>query len=145
MARNRFTNPANGAFYDWPRNHSEEEEAGKTRNITRGPNTGNIGLIKTQGDDGPMLLRYRGFIVHRAQYIAMWSWYKLCRTQTIYFTDFDGQVYEVQITSFTPKRVRKHQAVSPDATMKGHYYEYGIEMEVYRFVTGDLATLGVTP
>lgn len=145
MGRNRFTNPVDDDYYDWQRNHSEEEEAGKTRNVNKGPSTGNTGLIRTQGDDTGFQLRLRGFIVHRAQYKEMWEWFKLSRTQTIYFTDFDGQKYEVQITAFVPRRVRKLTSISPDSGMRSSYWEYSIEMEVFRFLDGDLDDAGVTP
>lgn len=142
MARNRFTNPANGAFYDWSINHESEEEFGKERSIEERSNTGNVGLTRTQGADGTLVLRYEGTILTRAQYVAMWQWYALCRTQTIYFTDCDGQEYEVQITSFKPKRVRV--AHNPrDAGMRLHKYEYTIEMHVYALRAGDLVGTGV--
>lgn len=144
LGRNRFTNPLDGTFYDWPRNHDEEEETGKTRNITRTAPTGNVGLLKTQGEDSPFLIKLRGKYVHRAQHIAMWQWFERCKYQTIWFTDFDGQSYEVQITAFTPRRVRKLKAVSPDPGAQTHYWEYGIEMEIYRFIGGDMATAGVS-
>lgn len=145
MSRNRFTNPATGVHYDWTVNHTEEDETGKTRNITRSAPTGGVGLVRQQGDDGPYLLRYTGTILHRAQWQAMWAWFALCRTQTIYFADYDGQQYEVQITSFTGKRVRKLANTGKDPSIPHHNYTYTIEMEVYRFMAGDLAGSGVTP
>lgn len=143
--RNRFTNPANGAFYDWLTNHEEEEEAGKTRTISHTSNTGNVGLVKQQGEDGPYILKLRGKIMHRSQFQAFWEWYALSKGQTIYFRDYDGQEYEVQITSFTPQRVRKLSHTGRDPSTPHHYWTYGMELEVYRFIAGDLATAGVTP
>lgn len=143
MARNRFTNPANGSFYDWPRNHSNEEAMGKVRNITRTAPTSNVGLVKQQGEDGPLTIKLSGFIVHRSQLQAFWTWFELCRYQTIHFRDFDNQQYEVQIISFQPKRVRKHSTLSPDAGMPYNYFTYDMEMEIYRVISGDLA--GVAP
>src|SRR3954454_3299927 len=132
MARNRFTNPATMATYDWPVNHSEEEPTGKTRNISRAANTGNVGAVRQQGDDGATVLTYTGTINTRAQLQQFWAWYELSKAQTIYFTDYDGQEYEVQITAFTPKRVRKLTSISRDAGMPHHYYTYSISMEVLR-------------
>lgn len=143
MARNRFVNPANGAQYLWTVNHSEEEESGKARNITHTAPTGLTGLVRQQGDDGPMVLRLQGTILDRAQYREMWKWYALCREQTINFYDFDGQGYEVQITSFMPRRVRN--LTRPGRDPQQHRWVYRLEMEVYRFLAGDLATVGVTP
>lgn len=144
MARNRFTNPATGAFYDWPINHTEEEAAGKTRTITRTSNTGLVGLVKQQGDDGPMLMKLTGTILTRDQFRQMWAWYSLSRMQTIYFRDFDGQEAEVQVTSFLPKRERTLRNPR-DPSIPHHYWSYTIEMEVYRFIAGDLADAGITP
>lgn len=144
MARDRFVNPANGGAYDWLVNHSDEGETGKTRNITRTANTGVVGLVKQQGDDGPYILKLSGTILHRSQLQQMWAWYALCRTQTIYFYDFDGQGFEVQITSFMPTRHRTlRNPRDPSAPL--HYWTYNIEMEVYRFLNGDLVAAGVTP
>lgn len=145
MPRNRFTNPADGSHYDWPVNHSEEEPTGKTRSITRAANTGNVGAVRQQGDDGATVLSYTGTINTRAQLQQFWAWYVLSRTQTIYFTDYDGQEYEVQITGFQPKRVRKLTSVSRDAGMPHHYYTYTITMEVLGFLAGDMDAAGVTP
>lgn len=145
MARrsNRFTNPANGAYYDWHVNHDEEDELAKTRSITRAGLTSNVGMVRQQGEDGPLVLRFHGRILDRVQYQQMWGWYALSRTQTIYFTDFDGQAFEVQITSFTPKRVRKDFSPQRDQSVPLHFWQYSLEMEVYRVLAGDL--VAVTP
>jgi hypothetical protein len=144
--RNRFTDPAAVvAAYDWPINHNEEEESGKARNITRTAPTGNVGLVKQQGDDGPFILKLKGHIKTRAQYAAFWQWYQLCRTQTIYFRDFDNQQYEVQITSFLPTRLRRHSYPGPGLDPYDHYWTYTMELEVYRFISGVMQAAGVTP
>lgn len=143
MARNTFTDPATGNTYQWLINHDEEEDGGKTRTINRAGLTSNVGTVKQQGEDGPLMLRFRGTILDRSQYQAMWAWFELSRSQTIYFTDFDGQAFEVQITSFTPKRLRKARSPQRDPSTPLHYWQYGIEMEVYRVIAGDL--IGVAP
>jgi hypothetical protein len=145
--RNRFTDPASVvAAYDWPINHNEEEESGKVRNVTHtAPTANNVGLVKQQGDDSPFVLKLKGHIKTRAQYAAFWQWFQLCRTQTIYFRDFDNQQYEVQITSFLPTRSRRHSYPAPGLDPHDHYWTYTMELEVYRFISGDLATAGVTP
>lgn len=146
MPRNRFTNPADSTYYDWTVNHTEEDESGsKQRAITRTSNTGNVGLVKQQGEDGPTILRYTGTILDRSQLAAFWAWFKLCKTQTIYFKDFDNQQYEVQITAFQPKRHRRMTSVRRDASMPQHYWTYTIELEVYRFISGVMATAGIAP
>jgi hypothetical protein len=143
--QNRFTNPADNSHYDWPQNHTDEEGMGKARNITRAANTGNTGAVKQQGDDGPLVVSLSGKIQHRAQLQAFWLWFNLCKTQTIYFRDFDSQEYEVQIVSFVPKRIRKLSFSGKDPSMPYHYYEYTMTMEVYGVRAGDLAATGVTP
>lgn len=147
MVRNKFENPANGASYTWHQNHDPdgEEETGKTRAIDRVPNTSGNDVVLTQGDDGTYTLKFRGKILKRAQLRAFWEWYELSDSQTIYFTDFDGQKYEVQITAFTPKRRGKLSSVSQDPTTPNHFWEYSIEMAVVRFIAGDMADMGVTP
>lgn len=141
--RNRFIDPETAAIYDWPLNHDTEDVGGKTRNISRTANTGSVGLVKQESDDGPYTLKLSGKIIRRDQFIAMWQWYQRTRSQTIHFRDFDNQTYEVQITSFTPKRVRNQTRPGRDPLQ--HHWEYQMEMEVYSFVSGDLAAVGVTP
>lgn len=144
MARNRFVDPASGISYEWQINHTEESDQGKTRNITRTASTAGVGVIRQQGDDGQLVLKFSGSILHRAQFRGMWQWYQLCRTQTIYFYDFDNQGYEVQITSF--QYTRKRTLRNPrDPTTPYHYWTYTMEMEVYNVLGGDLAYAGVTP
>lgn len=137
--------PAEGASYEWQRNHESEEASGKTRQITGSANTGNVGRVRQQGMSEPYSLRLKGRIVHRQQYRQFWRWFELCETQTIHFVDHEGFHYEVQITSFTPRRVRKERAHSPDPDMQQHYYEYDMEMTVYSFIDGDMADMAVTP
>jgi hypothetical protein len=145
MARNQFINPATGATYSWLVTHTEEEDSGKARNITRTAPTSGYGLVRQQGDDGPFLLKLSGTILDRSQLVAMWQWYALCRTQTIHFLDADAQRYEVQITDFAPKRIRKALSPHRDASTPLHYWTYTIVLEVYAFIAGDMAGAGVTP
>lgn len=142
--RNRFTNPANGDFYDWVLNHSDEEESGHTTTVNRTANTGGTGLVRQQGDDGPWLLRYTGTILDRSQHQAMMRWKQISRGQTIYFKDYDGQEYEVVINQYTARRVRVLRN-RRDPSMPFHRFEYTIEMEVVRFIAGDAVVAGVTP
>lgn len=143
--RNSFVDPKTNVEYVWARNHETEEASGKAREITGTANTGLTGRVRQQGDDGSLVLKLGGRITHRDMLVQFWHWYALSRTQTIYFRDFDGDEYEVQITSFQPKRVRKLRAVSPDPAMQTYYVEYTLEMEVYGIRAGVLATAEVTP
>jgi hypothetical protein len=147
VVHNKFENPATSESYTWHLNHDEEDSLGKTRNITRTAPTGiaggNVGMVKQQADDGPLLLKLSGKILQRAQLQAFWDWYETCQTHTIYFTDFDGNKFEVQITSFLPKRVRVVHNPG-DESMPLHYWTYQMEMEVYAVLDSDDFE-GVTP
>lgn len=140
--RNRFTDNLNGATYDWPVNHSEEERMGKERAVSHGAPTGNLGLVRQQGESQPMVLQLSGVIFHQAQHDAMWAWFEKCESRTVDFTDFAGDTYEVLITGFMPQR--KRTLGNPrDKTIPLHYWTYSLTMEVLDFKTGPLA--GVTP
>jgi hypothetical protein len=139
MARNVFTNPATNETFNWPINHSEEEAVGKTRNITRSSTTDNVGAVRQQGDDGPLTMKLSGTILHRAQLVEFWRWFEISRTQTIYFTDFDAQSYEVQITEFSPLRNPR------DDSAPEHYWTYTLSLDVYRLIDGDMRIAGVGP
>lgn len=147
--RNRFTNPLNGATYDWPINHASEEEFGYDLNIEHSGNTGNVGLVRQEGDPSPIVLRYSGTLLTRAQFEAMWGWVKLCRSQpgsppqTIHFRDFDNQQYEVLITEFKPTRQRTLKNPRGGTDTPHHYWTYTISMEVIRTISGDLHDAGV--
>ena len=143
MARNRFTNPSNGDYYDWQINHTEEEEVNKARSIEHGANSANTGLVKQQSDDQPLVLSYRGTILHKAQLEEFWGWFQLTKTQTIYFTDFAGDEYEVIITDFKPQRQRTIKNPRDFANAPLWYWTYAISMEVVRVIAGTMA--GVSP
>lgn len=135
--RNRFTNPANGQVYDWPINHSEEQDAGQDKNIEHSGNTGRVGLVRQQGDRTPYVLSFSGTIFHRAQHQQMEWWSSLTNYQSIYFRDFDGNEAEVIITRY--KAIRHRTIKNPrDPGAPLHYWTYTIDMEVLRFIAGDL-------
>lgn len=144
MPRDRFVNPANGQEYIWHQAHSEEEEFGKTRNIQARGTTGK-GRVLHEGSDEPMRLRWSGTYQYRAQHTALWTWFRLCDTQTIHLYDYDGQGYEVTITDFKPKRRRKLSFTGKDAGVPHHFWEYTIEFLVVRFLNGDMLATGVQP
>lgn len=145
--QNRFSDPATGATYDWHTNHNPtgEELTGKNRAIARTPNTSTTGVVLTQGDDGSYSIRLSGQMDMRAQLRAFWHWYELTKTQSIYFRDFDGQVFEVIIDTLQTKRVGKLGPSGRDPSVPHHYWEYTIGMTVIDFISGDMADMGVTP
>ena len=129
MARNVFYDPSTGESYAWLINHSDEDETGRDRQVTTEANTGNVGLVKQQGELTPLILRYSGTILHTSQLVEMLRWYTKCETRSIYFTDFAGDSYEVTITSFHPKRLRTLRNPR-DGSAPLWYWTYTIEMMV---------------
>lgn len=137
---NVFTDPTNAETYAWPINHLTEESAGRSRPITRGAPTGsNVGLNRQQGDPSPATLRFTGTMLTKAQHDETIRWWAKCDTHTIYFKDFSGAEYEVLITNFDPKRravARNHKDLANAPTW---VYDYTIEMEVLRAISGPWA------
>jgi hypothetical protein len=131
----KFTDPKTGSTYTWERNPSTEQPWGKTRQIERTSNTGNVGAVKQQGDDGPLILDWQINVLDQAMETELWQWYVLSDSQTIYVTDWDGEEYEGQIILLT----RSRQNASTE------YAVYECQFEVYRLISGVLATAGVTP
>lgn len=143
---NQFEDPAgNKATYDWPVNHSEEEEFGRDRNIETGAPTSGIGLVQQQGADSTLALRIAGTIFHKEQVEEMWEWFQLSRSQSIYFHDFAGDSYEVIITSFKPTRHRTLRNPRDFANAPYHFWRYTMEMRILRVIDGPLSDAGVTP
>lgn len=140
--RNRFTNPANGAFYDWQVNHSDEGSFGKTRQITESANTANTGLVKQQGDSTPLKMKLTGTIFHKAQHEQFIDWFQLGETQTVIFKDFTGDEYEVLLTQYDAVRKRTVRNPRDAANAPLWYWTYEMEMEVIRVISGVWA--GVT-
>lgn len=141
--RERFTNPANASYYDWPINHDEEAEFGKGRNIEHGANTANTGFVRQQSDDSPLVIKISGAILTVAQHEEFRDWFILSEGQTIYFRDFYGDEYEVIFTAYKPTRKRTVRNPQGGTVNPYHWYRYDIEMEVVRVISGTWA--GVSP
>jgi hypothetical protein len=141
----QFTDPRTATVYTWPVNPGYDgitQAAQKQRQIERTSNTGNVGATKQQGDDGPYIVHWEPVIFHAAHEQALWQWYMLCKTQTIYLTDWNGEVFEGQI--ITLGRQQLGAVAGPgDTTTRRFYCKYIFEFEVYRFVSGILAAAGV--
>lgn len=141
--RDKFTDPATGKSYEWGTGHAEEDPIGKTRAVSLSANTGNTGLVKQQGDTTPLVLKYKGTIRHKHQLEEFWKWYELCETQTIHFTDFAGEEYEVIITNFLPQRKPTVHNPADFPNMPLWYYTYELSLEVISVISGVL--VDVTP
>lgn len=145
MVRCKFTNPADGSFYEWAYNPPFDgipQGSGKTLAIERLANTGNVGAVKQQGDDGPFILHYEPLIWTAAHQAAMWMWYKLSKKQSIYFTSFTGDEYEGQITTLTQQEIGATGGPG-DTNARGYYVKMVFEFEVWRTVSGMLHDVGV--
>jgi hypothetical protein len=142
--RNYFINPGTLEVYRWHLNHKPDGDKGtaKKRTIEGTANTGAVGLVRQQGADEPLVLKREGTLFNLEQEEAMWRWYELCKSQTIFFVEFNGDAYEVQITSFS---VTRKGTGGPTRGGERFYATYEVEMEVYTVLTGVLAAAGVGP
>lgn len=144
MARNIFTDPkGTRSPYSWPFNHSEESEFGKSRNIEHGGNTGDVGFVRQQSDDSPLVLRFSGTILVKAQLTEMLAWFEICKRRTIHFKDFAGDEYEVIITKFVPTRRPTVRNPRDPTNAPTWYWHYEIDMDVVTVISGTWS--GVTP
>lgn len=144
MTQVTFTDPRTGDTYAWPNNPPPDgiTAAQKQRQIDRSSNTGNVGAVKQQGDDGPFVIHWTPLVFTQAHELALWQWYKKCKTRTILLTDFAGEVFEGQITTLARQQIGA--LAGPGETRdRGFYVRYEFEFEVYRFVSGVMATAGV--
>jgi hypothetical protein len=142
-----FTNPANGQTYVWPNNPNPDaitQPAQKQRQIDRTSNTGNVGATKQQGDDGPYIIHWEPLVFTAAHEQALWTWWQLCKSQTIYLTDFNGEEFEGQIITLGRQQIGALGGPG-DTNERLFYVKYVFEFEVYRFVSGLMAAAGVTP
>lgn len=143
-ARNYFIDPATTTAYPWPVNHEPSGDEGndKKRTITETANTGNVGLVRQQGGDQGMALKRAGVILTVAHEEEFWHWFNLCASQTIYFVEFNGDAYEVQIIDYDPKRVGTG---GPSKNGRGYFVKYTMEMTVFNFLAGVQKNAGLTP
>lgn len=142
--RDAFINPATLEVYEWTVNHEYTGDTGneKKRAITETANSGNVGLIRQQGADEGMILKRAGTILTVEQEENFWRFFKLCDTQTIYFVEFNGDAYEVQISSYNPKR---QGSGGPTRNGQGYYVKWEMDMLVFNFLAGVQHSAGLTP
>lgn len=142
--RDAFIDPKTLTVYEWPVNHSPDGDEGgqKQRTITETANTGNVGLVRQQGADQGVTLKRSGTILTVAQEQEMWHWFKLCESQTIYFVEFDGTAFEVQIVAYDPKKIGSG---GPSKNGLGYFVKYSIELLVFKYLAGPAFAAGVSP
>lgn len=112
--------------YSFDINHTEEQDNGQVRNITRTAPTSGVGFVRQQGQKTPPSFKLIGKILKQSQIDAIQDYYDACDNRTVFFTDVDGTEYEVLITAFPTTRLRGENK-------RGglHYYwTYRLEMEV---------------
>lgn len=142
--RNVLIDPATNTGYAWDINHEAELAFGKERKVERTARTGFVGLVRQQGDDGPLLMQLTGKIFKKDQYNSMWHFYKLCESQTVHFRDFNGQLYEVLFDHFTPIRVRVGKNHRDFANAPYWRWDYTLEFDVVTIISGDLLSAGLS-
>lgn len=148
MARspNTFVDPAGiRPTYAWAINHLTEEPGGKHRNVRSSAPTALTGLNQLQGDEDPLVLRWKGSILTRAQLVEMWHWFALSRDRTIYLYDFAGDGAEVLFTHFDPQRIALAANHADPVHAPLWKWEYTAEFTVVTFLAGPMFEAGVSP
>lgn len=132
---NKFLNPTSGDEYVWPSNHHTENEVKRERQVEElepaaaGWRRG-VDFVRQQGTASPKRMRLSGRCGH-SQHEAFLIYTNLSLDQTVFFEHCAGEVYEVLITSYQPKRV----AVASNSRFGQYVWDYTIELEVIRRVT----------
>jgi hypothetical protein len=131
--RNEFRDPRGvKPTYVWHIGHDTEDNGGRGRSVSATPVVGGARLILQQGENEPLKFQLSGTILEPAQLQAFNDWYALGQTQTIYWRDFAGDLFEVLITEFRP--VRKRTARNP-RTGQPWYWTYRMEITVVRVIS----------
>lgn len=147
MSQVTFTDPATATTYAWPVNPphgGQTQPAQKQIQIDRASNTGNVGTVKQQGDDGPYIIHWEPLVFHRAHEVALWTWRELSKKQSIYLTDFDGDEYEGQIITLARQKIGVLSGPG-DTNGRKFYAKYIFEFEVWNFLSGVEFDAGVLP
>lgn len=144
VIHNKFIDPVTLTEYQWPINHSEEDEAGPERSIEhtaptgtqsgQGGSGGAVGLVRQEGDVTPVVWNLRGKIFDPAQHAQFITWFERCSRRTIFWSDPAGDVYEVRIVSYKPKR--RGVARNPHYPDVPWIWEYSMLIEVVDAITG---------
>lgn len=132
---NIFIDPRTNVQYQWPINHTSEDTTGKSRQISDGAPTSNVGLIPQQGASTPLKLTWKGTMFDILQVVATTGWWNLCETQTIYLQDFSGASYEVIIEDF--HTLRKSVVRNPRMPGQAWQWEYTIVIRVLKIFAGE--------
>lgn len=110
--------------------HDEEDEFGSTTAIERTANTAGTGLVMQAGEPSIDPIRITGKAMKLSQYQKLVAFERQSKLNTLIWTDFFGDSYEVVISSFKAKRVRTLFNRRDPANMRYHIYQYTLEMTV---------------
>lgn len=122
--------------YPFKVNHLEEDGFGKTRTISHTGTTAANRQVRQQAAPDPMTFTLTGSILHKSQHDQFIRFFNACDHNTVIFTDFEGNQYEVLIIDYTP--TRKYTIRNPrDPSIPLHYYSYTLKMEVVNFISGE--------
>jgi hypothetical protein len=127
--------PGGIGVYAWQVNYSEEDEFGIGRSLDSTKTTDGLHTVIQQGDDEAMVFRLSGTILHQAQYEKFIAYSAIGRSRSMWYTDFEGYIYEVMLSSFKARRSRTIRNPR-DPSIRLHYYTYTMELHVIRAITG---------
>lgn len=139
---NQWIDPAGVVpTYVWQVNHNEETPVGKSRQMADGAPTSNLGLIPQQGAATPLVFTLKGTFFDDNQHAQNLKFWQLCEGQTVYWQDFNNNLYEVLITDYEAER--KAVARNPKFPDQTYIWQYTITMRVITALSGPW--VGVTP
>lgn len=149
LNRVKFVNPVDGSTYLWPLNPGLDAETQngygfqqKVRQIEYTSNTGNIGLTRQQGEDGPFIINWTFNIYTQDFQEQLWAWYELSKKQSIYFYDFNAEAFEGQIIMLA--RMRTGVLSGPGETFqRGFFTTMRFQFDVWQPLSGPLQAAGV--
>ena len=135
--RDTLIDPAPGGLgtYQFYVGHDEESEFGSNTSIDRTANTAGTGLVMQAGEPSIEPISITGKILTLAQYQKLVAFERKSRHNTLIWTDFFGDSYEVVISAFKAKRMRT-LFNRRDPGMRYHYYQYTLEMTVVTVKAG---------
>lgn len=130
--------PGGLGAYVWEANYDTEDEFSRARSYQRTATTDGVGVVRQQGDDGPVILKVSGVALRRVQHEKFVAFFLAARDRTMHFIDFEGYDYEVFITAYNPTRVRTSRNPQ-DPSMMFHYIKYSLQFEAVNVLSGPWA------
>lgn len=136
----QFQDPAGVvADYNWAINYLTESPMGRKRSESVTAPTNNTGVVRQQGTEAPINRQLSGTILTEAQHSAFIQWWVLCRTQTIYFQDVNGDLAEVLIVDYEAQKNYTAWNTKDPVNAPYHYYTYTLTMDIITQISGSWA------